>query len=402
MESALEVVPLLDEIEQTRDLEDSARRELAAQCRLLEVPARKRIRGAETGGYLLFLVDGHMACLTDGVSDNLESHRGLNEPIPLFEDNPVDAVAATLTPCLLLRVPAAALDAVRPQGLEVQAIELNEAGSELLAEIYELLANHRLELPARPEVALKIQQLTSDPDAGVTELTEVIQRDGTLAGGLLHAINSPLFRAAAPIQSVRDAVLRMGFRNTRMLTTNLALRHAFKAQHQATREAMKQVWSDAVLCSAFSFLLADSLKILHRERALLAGLVAGIGAVPIIQFIELRNPDPKPDIIDSLVEELRGITGVLVINYWGLGEDLVAVAEHSGHWDYRAEQPDYASVTTLARWSALQREGRPHPPAETVPAFEVLGVPPPPPGEAIAMLAHREDEFRSLKDMFSL
>lgn len=402
MESALDVLPLLGEIELTRDLDDSARGELATQCRLLEIPPRKRIRGADADGYLLFLVDGHMACLTDGVTDNLESHQGLNEPLPLFEENPEAAVAATLTPCLLLRIPAAALDALRPKALEVEAIELNETGSELLAEIYELLASRRLELPARPEVALKIQQLTTDPEAGINELTEVVQRDGTLAGSLLHAINSPLFRAAAPIQSVRDAVLRLGFRNTRMLTTNLALRHAFTARHEATRQAMKQVWSDAVLCSAFSFLLADSLKLLHRERALLAGLVAGIGAVPIIQFIELRDPDPRPEAIDALLEELRGITGVLVLNYWGLGEDLVAVAEHSGHWDYRAEQPDYASITTLARWSALQSEGRPHPPAANVPAFEVLDIPPPPPGEAIAALASREDEFRALKDMFSL
>lgn len=402
MDTDLEILSILSELDPTRNLPEDLCRDVARHCRLDPMPARTRLRAADHTSELLFLVDGHAACLTNGVKETLESHQGLNEPVMLFEDPDPKAVAATLTPCVMLRIPRAALDAVRPEAVEVNDIELDATGEALLDELYELIANNRLELPARPEVALRIQELTADPDSGIAELTDAIQRDGTLAGGLLHAVNSPLFRAAEPIQSIREAVTRLGYRNTRMLTTNLALRHAFKTRHEVTGEAMRTVWEDGVLCSAFSHVLADTLGILNRERALLAGLVAGIGAVPIIRFIEMRNPEPESETIESLLSQLQGITGTLVVNYWGLGPDLVAAAEHFEDWTYEPRQPDYASVAIVARWCTLGEHQRPQPPAASVAAFRVLGIAPPPPGEGVAMLADRGAELKSLRELFSV
>ncbi|KXX65381.1 HDOD domain-containing protein [Marichromatium gracile] len=403
MSQTLEVLSLLAEMDITKDLPQAAREELAAHCGFGEVPAKQRIRLTESGGQRLFLVDGHLVRLTDGSGERFQSFRGLSDPIEVFDGVARgESMIVTESPCLLLKVSSAALESAQQSGLEVSDIELDATEGEFLAELYGLISSNRLELPARPEVAFKIQELTNDPEAGIVELTEVIQSDGTIAGALLHATNSPLFRATKQIQSVRDAVLRLGFRNTRMLTTNLALRQAFKARHVVTREAMQQVWADGVLCSAYSYLLAETLGLLHRERALLAGLVAGIGAVPIIQFIEMRDPDPSPELIASLVDKLSGITGVLVINYWGLGEDLVAVAEHSHDWSYVAPEPDYASIAIVARWAALQSEGREHPEASQVPAFATLGLTPPAPGEPIGELASSTETLESLKMMFDV
>ncbi len=403
MQQTSDVLSLLTEIEQIRDLSDARRDELSRYCSLGELPAKKRIRLADIGGNRLFLVDGHAVRITSGVAERLESYQGLSEPVDLFDEaRDVADCIITETPCVVLRMPVSALKSALTSSLEVNDIDLDPSEGEFLAELYDLITSNRLELPARPEVALKIQDITNDPEAGLAELTEVIQRDGTIAGALLHATNSPLFRGAKEIQSVRDAVLRLGFRNTRMLTTNLALRQTFKARHDVTREAMKSVWTDGVLCSAYSYLLSDILKILNRERALLAGLVAGIGAVPIIQFIEMRDHNPQLERVESLVAKLHSITGVLVINYWGLGEDLVAVAEQSSNWDYRANEPDYASITLVARWAFLQSAGRPCPDAMDVPAFATLGLTPPPPSEPIARLIGSEKTLESLKSMFAM
>lgn len=403
MQQTLEALSLLNEIELTRDLSEGVRNELSRHCSLTELPPKRRLRFTELDSQRLFLVDGHAVRLINGVGERLQAFQGLSEPLDLFEGATSGAdCAITETPCILLQMPETALESARSATLEVSDIELDPTEGRFLAELYEIITNNRLELPARPEIALKIQELTADSSAGIDELTEIIQRDGTIAGALLHATNSPLFRAAKEIRSVRDAVVRLGFRNTRMLTTNLALRQAFKSKHEVTREAMKRVWSDGVLCSAYSYVLSDVLKILHRERALLAGLVAGIGAVPIIQFIEMRDRSPRLDVIESLTGKLSSITGVLVINYWGIGNDLVAVAENSTRWDYEASEPDYATIATVARWAALQSEGRVHPDAAEVPAFKVLGLPPPGPGEPIAALTGSEATLASLKSMFNL
>lgn len=401
MQSTFEIFHLLSEIELTRDLSDEARQDLADHCHLEVWGVKQRIYAEHVVDDYLLLVEGRIASRAGSATIRIENHKG--SPPPLVFDQPEpQALAVTLTPCTMLRIPVAALDGARSENIEVHDIELDATESHLLAELYELIGNRQLQLPVRPEVALQIQRLTSDENSNIDKLTEIIQRDGAVAGGLLHATNSPLFRAAKPIRSIRDAVVRLGFRNTRMLTTSLALRQTFKARYTTTREAMKQVWTEGVLCSAFAYLLADTLGILNRERALLAGLVADIGAVPIIQFIEHRDPEPQRATVDTLVAKLSPITGMLVINYWELGEDLIAVAENFRDWSYHAAQPDYASLTLIARWAVLHREGQPHPPAETVPAFQVLGINPPVPGEGIEELNSRSQELQSLQDMFTV
>ncbi len=398
-----QALSILGELDLTRSLSEELRLSLAESCRFLECSAKHRIKLTELHPDRLYLIDGHIARLENGVIERLQSFRGLSEPIDLIGENLApDACLVTETPCLFLRIPAKALESIVPTRSEVNDIELDPAEGEFLAELYQLINNNKLVLPARPEVALKIQEMTNDPETGIDALTEIIQRDPTIAGALLHATNSPLFRAAKEIKTIREAVLRLGFRNTRMLAVNLALRQAFRAKSEITRQAMEEVWNDSVLCSAYSYVVAEVCQRLDRERALLAGLVAGVGAVPIIQFIENRAPDKGLAMIRSLINKLASITGVLVINYWGLGEDLVNVAEHYNDWGYQAPQPDYASIALVARWSALRDEGREVPDAALIPAFRLLRLTPPLPGEPIPELADRQRQLNQLKSMFSL
>ncbi|SDX73387.1 HD-like signal output (HDOD) domain, no enzymatic activity [Allochromatium warmingii] len=398
-----EIVSILAEIELTRDLSDEARAQVATQCLQIDVAAGRPIEASVLHQARCFLVDGHVTRHEYGLTETLEAYAGLSEPIDLIgDDSAPDWQLRTETPCMLLQIPTAALAAVLSTGVEVTDIELDPQETAFLTELYQLINSNQLALPARPEVALKVQELTSDPDTGIDQLTEIIQRDGTIAGALLHTTNSPLFRAVKEIKTIREAVLRLGFRNTRMLAVNIALRQAFHAKHQLTRQAMQDSWNESVLCSVYSYVIAEVSHTLDRERALLAGLVAGIGAVPIIQFIEARGATQTAAVLQSLITKLASITGVLVINYWALGDDLVSVAEHYGDWNYHAPAPDYASIAIVARWAALYSEGRAVPDAQSVPAFGVLGLVPPLPGEPITELADSEPMLKKLKSMFNL
>lgn len=402
MAEGITPLAVLGEMELTRDLPEDAREKLASHAKLVRVDQGKRLYRRQLGGQRLFLVDGNVKRSCQGMERELDSCLGLSEPVELFEDSadPDDAIV-TQARCLILGLPADLLRAAEREELQVEDIELDDAEGEFLAELYDQIRTNRLELPARPEVALRIQKMTSDPDAGVGELTELIQSDATLAGALIHATNSPRFRAAKEITSVRDAVVRLGFANTRMLATNLALRQVFRAKHQMARDAITQVWKESVLRSAFSYLLSRELELLDPDRALLAGLLASVGAVPIIQFIDQRGEfsGGLPE-VEALVEKLLGVTGVLVINYWELGSDLVAVAEQCTRWDYLATQPDYASISIVARWAALSHLGKPQVPAAEVPAFQVLGMQTPNEGEGIVELAGSEAALERLQGMF--
>lgn len=403
MPPTVDLSRLLATLELTRDLDAATRQELVARSLLHELPAGQRLHPAAFAGERWFLIDGSAVRMSQATGHRLQCCQRLSDPLEVFGDSPAaEDVLVAEAPCLFLRLPHAALEAALATRMEVEDIELDATEGDFLGELYETISSKQLELPARPEIALQIQDLTTDPESGLAELTELIQRDGTLAGALVSATNSPMFRGAKQILSVRDAVVRLGFHNTRIITMNLALRRAFKARYDVTRQAMQEVWSEGVLIAAYAYLLSDTLKLLHRERALLAGLIAGVGAVPIIQFVEMRDPTPQRERVDALVRKLQAITGVLVINYWGLGEDLVKVAEQAHNWNYRAAEPDYASVAIVGRWAALQSEQRAdRPPAAEVPAFAILGLSEPDNGGELTELSDRGQRLDQLKKMFN-
>jgi HD-like signal output (HDOD) protein len=399
-----ELADLLARIALTSELSQTQLEQLADQSQLTWVEPNWRIHRRDLHGLRLFLADGHALGRYDGLEQQLDSCLGLSEPVELFaEGESNDDMVLADTTCLLLRLPSSALEAFEEAtALEVDDIELDEVECDFLAEIYGLIDKNCLELPARPEVALQIQQLTRDPEVGIDELTKLIQSDATIAGALLHTTNSPIFRAAKEISSVRDAVIRIGFDNTRKLATNLALRQIFSARRQESRDAMHAVWTESAHCAVFSHLLASELGLLNPDRALLAGLIANIGAVPIIRFIDKRPDYAESVPISEMVEKLRGIVGVLVINYWGLGPDMTSVAETANNWAYRAPTPDYASITLVARWATARQQGLEHPPPSEVPAFEVLKLCLPKDDQGIIELERSPKALKQLRRVFGL
>jgi len=65
-------------------------------------------------------------------------------------------------------------------------------------------------LPPLPESVIKIQEICSNPEAGLSDLTKVIEKDPMLTANLLKAANSPLYGFSREINNVSQAVSLFG------------------------------------------------------------------------------------------------------------------------------------------------------------------------------------------------
>ncbi|MFN4264050.1 MAG: HDOD domain-containing protein [Thioalkalivibrionaceae bacterium] len=389
--------------ERTADLNPEARNAIAHELRPKNVPKGRRVRPDHLNDRLWLLVEGSIVRVRDGHPERLQAHIGLGDAIEVFdlgESN--EHFVITESDCQTLLISREILQRSQTAQLETNTVALDEDDAALFAELYDLITSERLKLPTMPEVAMRVQRLSDDPEATAGDLTETIQRDGAIAGALIQAVNSPLFRAAEPIQTVRDAVVRLGFKNTSMLALNMSLRSVFKAKSPASKTVMHDVWVESVLLSTFAFGLAAELgRGLLRERALLAGLVARIGAIPVIQFLEMRSIKLDERQLRTQVERFQNITGALVTNYWRLGEDLVEVCEAYDDWTHvpEGEAIDYASIVVLARYEMLVHLGQPTPDPAEIPAFGALGITPPEAGESIPLLQSRAAELAAMRSV---
>ena len=101
------------------------------------------------------------------------------------------------------------------------------------------LLRGRRSAPARPAIAALMAQL-ADPDIGIAELTTTVSADPVLSFNLIRLVNSPLYRRAQPIESVREAIFALGVERVRGWCYLVALAGIGGKPSELTRIAMRR------------------------------------------------------------------------------------------------------------------------------------------------------------------
>ena len=101
------------------------------------------------------------------------------------------------------------------------------------------LLRGRRSAPARPAIAALMAQL-ADPDIGIAELTTTVSADPVLSFNLIRLVNSPMYRRAQPIESVREAIFALGVERVRGWCYLVALAGIGGKPSELTRIAMRR------------------------------------------------------------------------------------------------------------------------------------------------------------------
>ena len=91
-----------------------------------------------------------------------------------------------------------------------------------LSTVEQALRNVRA-LHVFPRVAERVRRVVDDQRSSLIELEEVVAMDPALAGQLLRVANSPFYGLSRRVSTIRQAILILGFQQTRDLALALAL-----------------------------------------------------------------------------------------------------------------------------------------------------------------------------------
>ncbi len=327
---------------------------LGEKAQVSELPPRRTLTPCDQNKWYLYLIDGALQ-VTDDQGNVIQIVGGSPRAnTPLFDESHKHRAATTASTCRIARFERQLFETLlneeRLAGYEVNDVQVSDAESELFEGIYAASNRGELELPAMPDVALKIVKLAEDPDAGLPDLAKVVQMEPTVAGAIIKAANSPLYRGSTPVDNIKNAVVRLGAKITRNLATSVAMRERFSAKTPLIKKRMQDLWEHSVEVSALSFVIARETRGFDPERALMAGLLHDIGVIPILNHIDNNKLSPSPEELEITINRLRGITGVLVINDWGLEQELATVIEEADDWlRDSAPDPDYCDVVVFAQ-----------------------------------------------------
>ncbi len=194
-------------------------------------------------------------------------------------------------------------------------------------------------LPMMPQIAMRIVRLCRSPSVNAEQLERIIVGDQAFAAQLLKTANSALYRRRVPVQSISQAIVRIGLKNV----NNLAIGLSANSLHQQVTPRSRQLWQTSRTVASAAQVLAAPYK--QAESTYVAGLLHNVGMTLLNnldgerfeQCLEMQNEGMS---LIEAEEEAFGVShtelGFALMKKWEIdpifGE---AVASYEAPWQFK-------------------------------------------------------------------
>jgi putative nucleotidyltransferase with HDIG domain len=144
------------------------------------------------------------------------------------------------------------------------------------------------DLPTLPAIIDKLSKAIRDPAGDAASVAAIIENDPAMMARILRVVNSAFYGRSEPVESIRQAVARLGFNavgNIAMSTTMFSTLKSTEGVGFSTEE----FWRHSICCGIAATVLHDrakpNLRGSHTAELLrLAGLLHDIGKIIFIRY----------------------------------------------------------------------------------------------------------------------
>lgn len=202
-----------------------------------------------------------------------------------------------------------------------------------------------IHIPPRPSLLADLQIELDRPEPNLKQLAHVVEKDTALSGAFLKTVNSAFFRCARKVETVEDALARMGLNQTSLLAGGFLARQSLKVESYD----LADFWEKSTLRSIAMAYLARELRAVSADLARCFGLFADLG-IPILmerfgaysQTLELAQAAPGRSF--TAVEDERhrtnhAVIGAVLARNWKLPDAVVeSIALHHDYSVFGSSQ----------------------------------------------------------------
>lgn len=191
-----------------------------------------------------------------------------------------------------------------------------------------------------PASISRLLELSSDPDAGLADVADVIRYDPVLSVDLLQRANSAIFAARYEITDVTDAVSRLGSSEVLIMAMKRAMQGRMSEAIPGYGLSANALWHHALAAAVGAEMIAHQSPIRIPSMASTAALLHDVGklviaeslAPSVIEFIVANATETDRELHD-VEREILGIDhaeiGGVVLRDWGFPMSAqIAVTRH--------------------------------------------------------------------------
>lgn len=193
------------------------------------------------------------------------------------------------------------------------------------------------ELPLLPQVLVRLLQLRPASVDYFENFESLVKEDPAFAVRVISLANSSTSAPVSPIETIRDALTRMGAVTIGALVASLAVQKVF----MPTEPGQVRLWSHSILAAVAAQTIARRFPALRLDpgKAYLAGLLHDVGrfvmlehAAPCLRAVDESNWGSPEELLAADVEVYKfthSELGYLACKRWALPDELAsAVRDH--------------------------------------------------------------------------
>lgn len=298
------------------------------------------VRG-ELADSIYYLLEGTVLMeLAEGTNYQVHANTA-KARFPLCSGQHYSATAHALTDVQVLRVSTKIMSGSQAPHGESASIHLNPTSldvpeairsSRLFQSFCEHYRDDALKIPSLPDIAVKLRR-AMESEVGIDEVARIVQMDAAIAAKLIFVANSPLYLPVAPIQTCQDAVVRLGLAATRNLVVSYSLRQIFQCRDPYINQLLRDEWKKSINLSCLCWVLATENGGVNPLEAQLAGLIADIGVVPFLHFVEnFPRQYWTQEELDLVIPYIRGPVGSFALSKLEFPQELVDIPMLAEAW----------------------------------------------------------------------
>lgn len=232
------------------------------------------------------------------------------------------------------------------------------------------------DLPAIPAVVSKVASMLEDAEASSDAIADLILSDQVLAARVIRIVNSPLYRSASDITSVKRALLFLGFKSVRELILTSYFVSAFKGREEPFD--IRTFWAHSFSVGIISQHIAGIVGYRDFEKANLVGIIHDIGKVFLGHYFRdeygqmLEAISGQPYTTHDAEMETFGTThceiGLCLAQRWNFPPAYCDIISYHHSSELATEDPLLTAIVCLADFFSLT-----HTPATGVAQAHVPG-----------------------------